>query len=373
MPTLIGEQEIEDLAIGAAVLGTGGGGHPYIGKLMVQSAIRKYGPVQMVSPHELPDDALVIPTAGMGAPTVSIEKLPNGEENYNCLRRLEEYLGRRASATMPIECGGMNSAIPFLVAARAGIPVVDADGMGRAFPELQMETFHIYGVSGTPMVVHNERGDFCIVSTLDNYRMEALARTIAVRMGGVAHLAEYPMTGKQVRETAIPHTLSLAMRIGRAVRTARERKENPIDAIIDVTANSNYGPAIVLFRGKVVEVERRTAGGFVRGRAVVAGFDEYEGQTLEVEFQNENLIARVGDRPVAMVPDLITFLDAEMGTPITTEGLRYGFRVVCLGIPTPAIMRTPEALRVWGPRYFGYDLDFQPLETLHPEYYGGVC
>lgn len=365
MATLIGEQEIDDLAIGAAVLGTGGGGDPYVGKLMVASVIRKYGPIQLLAPHEVPDDALVIPTAGMGAPTVSVEKIPNGEENYNSLRRLEEFLGKRAFATMPIECGGMNSTIPFLVAARAGIPVVDADGMGRAFPELQMETFHIYGVSGTPMVIHNERGDYCIINTRDNYRMEGLARAIAQKMGGTAHLAEYPMTGKQVKETAIPHTLSLAIRIGRAVRMARQSKENPIQAIIDVTANSTYGRAMVLFQGKVMEVERHTTGGFVRGKAVIAGFEENEGQKLEVEFQNENLIARCDGHVVAMVPDLITFLDQETGTPITTEGLRYGFRVTCLGIPTPAIMRTPEALKVWGPGYFGYDLDYQPLEILH--------
>ena len=56
---------------------------------------------------------------------------------------------------MPIEIGGINSTIPLVVGALLNIPVVDADGMGRAFPELQMETFGVYGVSGTPMVISN--------------------------------------------------------------------------------------------------------------------------------------------------------------------------------------------------------------------------
>ena len=42
-------------------------------------------------------------------------------------------------------------------------------------------------------------------------------------------------------------------------------------------------------------------------------------------------------------------LDAETAEPITTEGLRYGQRVRVVAISTPAVMRTPEALAVFGP------------------------
>jgi uncharacterized protein len=77
---LIHPENLEDLAIGAAVLGTGGGGDPYIGKLMAVQAIREYGLVQLIGVDELADDALVVPSAMMGAPTVTVEKVPSGEE-----------------------------------------------------------------------------------------------------------------------------------------------------------------------------------------------------------------------------------------------------------------------------------------------------
>lgn len=367
MSMWIGEQEIEDLAVGAALLATGGGGDPYLGKLMVQKCIRKNGPILLIDPSEIPDEEIVIPTAFMGAPTIMIEKIPNGDEALQSLRLLEKRHGKTAYATMPIECGGLNSTIPFVVASEAGIPIVDADGMGRAFPELQMETFHIYGIQGTPMALHNERGDHCLLETLDNYMLEHISRGIAVRMGGVAHIAEYVMTGAEVKRTAIPNTISLCIRIGAAIRNAVQNKQNPIEAIQKVTRESIYGEAIVLFKGKVIDIERRSTDGFVRGKAVVEGFDEYQGEKLQVDFQNENLIAKVGDQPIAMVPDLITFLDSETGTPLTTEGLKYGFRVVCLGIPTPQIMRNKEALEVWGPRYFGYEYDYQPVEEINKQ------
>src|SRR5438445_10161377 len=125
----IGENEMHDIAAGAAILGTGGGGDPYVGKLMAIAAIRKHGPVSLLDPIEVPDDWLVIPTAMMGAPTVLIERIPRGEEALESLRLLERYYSRKANATMPIEAGGINSTIPFVVAATAGLPVIDADGM----------------------------------------------------------------------------------------------------------------------------------------------------------------------------------------------------------------------------------------------------
>src|SRR5699024_12085343 len=136
--TLIGKEEIENLAIGAALLGTGGGGDPYIGKLMALQAIEKYGPVKLISADELNDDDLVVPSAMMGAPTVMVEKVPSGDESLAAFSALAEYLGKKITATMTIEAGGVNPLLPLALAAQTGFPVVDADGMRRASLEIQM-------------------------------------------------------------------------------------------------------------------------------------------------------------------------------------------------------------------------------------------
>ncbi len=361
----IGEKEVENLALGATLLGAGGGGDPKLGKLMAIKAIRQYGPIPMLDPRELPDDAFIIPTAMMGAPTIMMEKIPNGDEALKSLRMLEGVYGKKAFATMAIECGGINSTLPLTVAAQAGIPIVDADGMGRAFPELHMETFHIYGINGTPMALHNERGDSCLIKTLDNEMLEYLSRGVAIRFGGVAHIAEYAMSGADVKRVAIPGTISLCIELGEAIKEAHANKRDPIEAIKEVTSDSLYGVAEILFRGRIADVKRETAGGFVSGHTYVEGFEEYHGMVLEVQFQNENLIAKIEGRLVAVVPDLISLLDIQTGLPFTTEGLRYGLRVICLGIPSPEIMRTESALAVWGPRSFGFDYDFVPLQELY--------
>ncbi|MDQ6748758.1 MAG: DUF917 family protein, partial [Candidatus Dormibacteraeota bacterium] len=138
MARQVTERDLEDLARGAAVLGTGGGGNPYIGKLIAQQAIRRHGPVQLVSAGEVPDDALVVQSAMMGAPTVMVEKLPAGDEISRAFEALQSYLGRPVTHATCAEAGGLNSTIPFVTAAALGLPLVDADGMGRAFPEIQM-------------------------------------------------------------------------------------------------------------------------------------------------------------------------------------------------------------------------------------------
>jgi len=355
-------EQLHDLARGAAVLGTGGGGDPYIGRLLVEQASTAGHRVRIVAADELDPEELVIPTAQMGAPTVMVEKIPSGQENLAALRVLERHLGARAGAVMPIECGGINSMIPLLVAAQTGLPVVDADGMGRAFPELQMETFSVYGVSGSPMSLADEHGDTVIIEATTNQRMEWLARGLAIRTGGAAYICDYPMTAATVRRVAISGTLTLGIRIGRALREARARHQNPFTSLTEMLAATPYRHGSVLFAGKVIDVERRTQAGFTRGEVRLRSFDD--ARSLQIAFQNEHLLATIDGQVAAVVPDLICTLDADTGEPVTTEALRYGQRLAIYTISTPELMRTPDALATFGPQAFGLDVDYIPVEQL---------
>jgi uncharacterized protein len=358
MSWTVSRQDLHDLAYGAALLGSGGGGDPYIGRLMVERAMDAGQTVTVWSLDEVPDDGLVISTAMMGAPTVMIEKLPAGTEGVRALHALEEHLGEQAVATIPMECGGLNSTLPLVVAAQAGIPVLDADGMGRAFPELQMETFHVFGVSGSPLAIANEYGDVTLVMARDNWMMEWLARGICVRMGGAAMIAEYSMPGAVAKKVSVSGTLSLGIELGRAVRSARARHDDPLEHLAGALAGHAYRGPRLIFEGKVEDVFRQTTGGFVKGRARIRA--QGSAGMLEMAFQNEHLIAELDGEVLAVVPDLICILAAETAEPITTESLRYGQRVKVISITPPEIMRSPEALDVFGPQAFGLDAPYRP-------------
>ncbi len=349
-------QNVKDLALGAAVLGAGGGGDPYIGMLMAVHAIETHGPVPLLSLEEVDDEMVVAPAAMMGAPTVMVEKLPRGSEAVHAFQALSAFLGQSIGATMSIEAGGLNSTIPLTVAAELGIPMVDCDGMGRAFPEIPMVTHTLYGISATPFAMADERGNSVILETIDNHWTERFARSVTVDMGATALIACYSTTGRQLREAVIPGTITLAETIGRTIREALASHADVLAAVLEVTGGFE------VFRGKIADVQRRTVAGFAQGEARFEGIEGYQGQTLALHFQNENLVAMRGDEVLVSVPDLITVLDLETGQPITTEGLRYGFRVAVLGIPCSPKWRTPEGLALVGPRYFGYDVEYMPVE-----------
>ncbi|MDI3534834.1 MAG: uncharacterized protein PWQ82_1199 [Thermosediminibacterales bacterium] len=354
----IDKDNIEDIALGAALLGTGGGGDPYVGKLMALQAIEEHGPVPLLDPEDVPDDALIVPTAMMGAPTVLIEKIPSGEEIFRAFEGLKSYLNKDIYATVPIEAGGVNSMIPIAVAASLGLPLIDCDGMGRAFPELQMVTYHLYDISATPMMIADEKGNILMLKTIDNVWTERLARIATVEMGASVMISIYPMTGKELKKAAIRNIVTYSAKIGEAIRNSRNSSKSPVDACLEATGG------IELFKGKIKDVSRKTEGGFARGEALLDGIDEYSGQNMKVQFQNENLIAIKNGKVVATVPDLICIVNLETAMPITTERLKYGNRVAVLGISCDAKWRTPRGIETVGPRYFGYDVDYVPVEKL---------
>ncbi|NDU99837.1 DUF917 domain-containing protein [Pseudoroseicyclus tamaricis] len=348
--------DLDAIALGGAFLGTGGGGDPYIGKVMAKEALATYGNVEVVDADEIDDDTLCVPVAMMGAPTVMIEKLPAGGEALEALRGLESVLGRKVGALICAEAGGLNSTIPFAVAAATGLPLIDGDGMGRAFPELQMVSFTLHGVKASPIVLADDKGNTAVFGTIDNHWTERLARSAAVDMGGAALIATYPMDGRVMKTAMLRGTISLIKRVGEIIAAERRAMRHPGPALCEACGGQR------LIRGRIVDIERRTVGGFARGKATIRGSDEDAGQVFAVEFQNEMLVLTDDAGTVrASTPDLICALDADVGLPVTTEQLRFGLAVELIGLPADPQWRTPEGLALVGPGYFGYGHDFVPL------------
>ena len=350
------EADLDCIALGAAILGTGGGGSAYLGKLRAREQLRAGRRIRIIAPAALADDDMVIAVGGMGAPTVGIEKTARGDECYRAARAVEATVGQAAVALISDEIGGANAIEVMVAAALADLPVIDCDPMGRAFPELQMNTFSIYGLAASPAALCDEKGNTVVFrEAITTQWLEKLARAATIAMGCTAGLAFPPLRGWQVKQWGVQHSVSHAWRLGQVVFAARADKRDPVQAIL---AHEN---GRLLFCGKIVDVARWTTGGFARGRIEIDGFDTYGAQRMNIEFQNENLVARVDDSTVAMVPDLICIVEAETGRPISTEELRYGLRVAVLGLPCTPLFRTSEALCVIGPRAFGYDLDYAPM------------
>ena len=353
---IIGIKELEDIALGAALLGAGGGGDPYIGKLMAIGAIRECGPVTLLDPDEVPDGELIVPIAMMGAPTVLSEKGIGGNEYKQLYDMVSQFYGRKIFAFMPMEAGGVNSMLPFVAAARLGLPLVDVDGMGRAFPELQMVTFTMGGVSATPMALTDEKGNSAIFKTITNKWAEDFARAVTMSCGGSVSVSLYCMDGSVMKKYGVRNIVTRSEMLGRAIREVKLGAGTPEENFLKASEGSK------LFRGKITDVLREVRGAFNFGKVVLEGISEYKGKTSYVEFQNENLVAAVDGEILATTPDLICLVDTETFIPVPTDALKYGKRVMIVGLQCYEAWRSPAGLELVGPRYFGCDTDYIPVE-----------
>ena len=356
MVRFLEKNHIEDIAIGSAVLGTGGGGDPYLGKLATIQEINRSGPLEMVTVDELPDDALAVTGFGIGSPVPFLERITLTDELVVAYEAMTKFLGKKIDAIVSAEIGGMNSVIPFALAARLGLPVIDADFMGRAYPEIHLVTLTLYGYSASPFAIADEHGNYAIIQTINNEWTERLARPAAIEMGAIAGGCAFPITVAGLKEAAVLGTVTKAEGIGAAIRESHEKHTDPIKAVTDVTGGFR------LFSGRIIDVQRRIEHGWALGETHIAGTDDDAGHEMVVRFQNEHLVAILDGEIVVSVPDLIAILDTERGEPITTENLRYGFRVTVIGIPCDEKWRTPAGIELGGPRHFKYDIDFVPVE-----------
>ena len=353
------DADLDAIEIGAAILGTGGGGNPYIGKLRCREQLKLGRKIPVIPLAELPDDALVVSLGGIGAPVVGVEKIEEGEECLRALRAVEKELGVTVDALISAEIGGANSMEPMLTAAQAGLPVVDGDGMGRAFPEMQMCTWSIYGHREAPGAMADEKGNIVVIrDTLDDVWLERIARSVVVTMGAAAGLATNPMRGDFVKRAAVPNTITQALNLGRAVLHAHATNADPVQTVIAQERGR------LLMTAKIVDLERHLKGGFAVGHLSLEGFGAFAGDAGRIELQNEFLVFRRNGAVEVCTPDLIVVLDSDTGLPITTEMLRYGQRIAVLGLPAHPLMRSPEALKVVGPAAFGYpEITFAPMEA----------
>jgi DUF917 family protein len=255
---------------------------------------------------------------------------------------------------MPFEIGGSNAVTPVMVAAQLNLPILDADMMGRAFPEAQMSSCHLLGASPNPGFITDCLDNTAVIYAKDSLKMEKIGRQVTVAMGSIAAFGYYPISGSQAEKYCLHKSISKAISIGKAHKKAKKEGADPLEAILHVCKGIYIGS------GKIIDIDRAISKGFLNGTVLIQNKDE----KIELAFQNEFLIAKRNGKIVATTPDIITLLEQETGTPISSEILQFGLNVNIIALPAPSLWTTPKGLDVVGPRVFGYDVEYQPIHKV---------
>ena len=369
MVRILSRQELIDFMYGAAVYGTGGGGSVDWAMGYLEDASKEGLEFKLVDPAEIPDDAIVVCPYGVGGGVreeirerfSSLPRLSDREIVSLGVEALEERLGREIYAFIPGELGAGNSFVAMYMAALTGRLAVDGDTVGRSVPEVTHSSFTVFDVPITPFVIVSPFGDVMIVTrVLNDSRAEDIDRFMAVASGGGVRVIDHPVEGKRLRETIVCGTVSKSIEVGRSIREAKETGESPVDAVVESTGG------YLVFGGAIESLEREGRDGFLWGRTKVKGAGDYSGRTLEVWFKNENLISWIDGEPYVTCPDLITLLDADTADALSNwgEDVRVGREVAVIGIKTPDLWRTPGGLALLTPKYFGFDIEYRPIEEI---------
>ena len=158
--------DVKLIASGTGILGTGGGGSSYNMALHILDTLRRGGSgrVRIVSQESLEDSDICVLGAGYGAPSVSDERIPSGQEVFAAIDGLNKVLGYQDfQAILTCEIGGGNGIITFPSSDHYDRPVVDCDLMGRAYPTMEHGTPYVYGMPVTPCSTADAKGNVAII------------------------------------------------------------------------------------------------------------------------------------------------------------------------------------------------------------------
>jgi DUF917 family protein len=357
-------QDLQDILVGAALLGSGGGGPVGVGQQIIDALIAKGTLPTLLSPVDLPDTSFGAVSAFVGSPdsaTGSFDWSP-ATKAFAAMSSMRVASGLPPLGfVLPGEVGAANTFIPMAVAASLtpSLPVVDCAGARRAIPGLGEDTYASNEVPISPIVLSDGVKHMTMNVPSPQVGDQVIRRIIAsAGFGQLAGVAMWPMTGNTVRATAVLDTTTYARDLGAAIRTAPAGEK--------VAATTRFTGGWVMVRGTIMSIEEQTSGGFDLGVMTIAGSD---GTSYRIFNQNENLIAwsSVSPAPLGLAPDLMGFMTDDGQTfsnadPLATKGTV----VNVIAMPSMANMRVPYIVDQFLEqlRSIGYGGPYVPIEQL---------
>lgn len=361
----LNKTDLIDILLGSTILGTGGGGSLADGIKRVERALNLGKEFNLVTFEELDDDDLIATPYSCGAISPLTEeerKKYDGIELIEevpqvvAIQKMEEYLGKDIKAVISTELGGGNTSISLYCGAMAGKYIVDGDPAGRSVPELQHSTYFLNNIKITPMSLVNKFGESIILTdVINDYRAEVMVRALAVVSQNNIAVVDHVAPAKVLKNSVINGAISYAMEVGRIFRLAKENNEELANNI------AVAGKGKIVFKGTISSNEWDTVKGFTIGTMVADGKGEYTGDIFKVWYKNENIISWKNDEYYATVPDLICIINEDEKLPLLNPYGKKGMNISIIVLPAPKEWTTERGLEVFGPKSFGYDIDWEPF------------
>jgi len=354
-------------------MGAGGGGRPSRGLKLLLDQLEAGREIQWVDVDSLPDEAWTATVAGLGGrgggggTEEELAELGCVEQKYDALglmvaavQALEDAAGIKMEAIVPGEIGGSNVPAPIVAALELGLPVVDGDyAGGRAIPELPQTIPEVRGVPVCPLSFVTRWGDTLILKdTVSTAMADRIGRMMCVAAYGGVGISWYLMQIKDVKEMLAAGTLTQALHVGQAIREARENGADPVAEAVKAV------DGWLLFEGELIstEIADEESYAFGLGSHRLKGLGSHEGHTFKIWYKNEYHVSWRDGQPFVTSPDSLIMVHLKTGEPATSYDFAVGDQVAVIGRKAHPVHRTEKGVELLGPRHFGFDLDYVPIE-----------
>jgi len=351
-------QDLDDILVGAHFYACGGGGAMANGRQLLeeikkQLIIKGLDYVTYINPMDVPDDEWLPVVAAMGSPQKFL-KYGYSTSPLSAFIALQNLMKKRLNnpdftfcSVTPVECGVVAYMMSFLVGVNLGIPVVNGDGGGRAFPSLEMATFANPNVKAdiqvSPCVLTSEQTviEGGVSMTLDcpsAITIDQLTRSlisIGVGFEERASFSGFAMTGSQLKQpNALVHqTLISARDLGRNIRES----SNPVKTIQSLLE------ADLICEGQITRVESSTHAGYDWLDVYITDAQQQE---YIVVVKNENMMvwSKQADTPLVLAPDLICYIQPN-GTVLSNTEIELHFQQSSKSLPIALFsLRAPKEI-----------------------------
>jgi DUF917 family protein len=389
---ILTKEDLWSTVVGGAALATGGGGASPSYETFSKEVDPLFGSglkPKLIDADEVPKGEIIFISAGIGGglerekaekylrrfgsvqewikemdrvfPIPSWAEIPGEDWPQAIHKRMVQLKGKEPYGYMPFEIGPNNYRY-FTAPDNRGKCVVDADNAGyRAVPELSLATLNVMNAPVAPVIASTGWGDLAVFEKLLSWqRAEDLLRHVAIISGGGCQSLT-AFSDDWIKKGTVHGTLSLSMKVGKAILKARKDKTDPVEAILK--AASGYK----LFEGEVAAYTNEGKNSFTWGSAWIKGTGKNARHTMKIWFQNENQISWIDDKPYVTCPDPFTVVDRETGEGLSNFRVTdwpQGRKVVVWGMKSAAPWRTERGLRIYNPKHFGFDIEYKPIEKI---------
>lgn len=370
---ILDKNDVDAMLIGFGIYGTGGGGDPEWGRKIIENDFNKGRVYNIIDPEDVEDDAFVCSGGIMGSVKaleyMSYDEIVESWEKefilMKAFREMEKIKGRKIDYIIPFEAGGLNTPVIMTLAARMGIPVINADAVGRSAPETQMTSFIGHGISLNPMpLVDNKGNTIVVMNANDSTYADEIGRFVVTKGGGMGGNAHYAMSGAELKKSCIPGAISNSIRIGKLIIEAQRKGIDPVAEFVEKEKG------LKLFEGVVTEVVGEDKGGFYLTNVTLDGANDFVSKKAKLVIKNEVMAVWVDGEIKSIFPDLVCMLYTESGIGVMSSDIKEGMKISLVGLPCHDrlryCMKTEVGKKAFGGARYGYpELEYVPFEQLN--------